>query len=151
MFKVWDKVRCIDDYWVNLGAIEKWKIYTVKEWWRVSIEWSDIEWYDWRFELVKEEQGEPKQGEMYEVKNNTWSDWAWDIREFVCKYNWKYICLHDCRQGVFMYDQIRPIQPKDTLQSVYKEFKDFVARWNSIALNEFVKKMEPFITNQTAQ
>jgi hypothetical protein len=60
-FKVWDKVRCISDYWYQ-GSITVWKIYEVIYTEKYDI-WTGIvndEWFsdlynDSRFELLQED------------------------------------------------------------------------------------------------
>lgn len=153
MFKPWDKVRCIEAE--ELYDQRLWDILYVyevldKEDWLqfISFQWQPSWYYpERRFELVKEEDSrEPKQGDIVDVRMKNWKVGERYEREFICTVKWKHIC----RMWVeaYAYDQIRPIQPKDTLQSVYSEMKERMKlyKMEDYVFSDIIKRMEPFIS-----
>jgi len=164
MFKVWDKVRCIQEAYGDQKYIEVWEIYTVKIDYNDSCEKSRVDLDEINtsftrncFELVTDER-EPKQGEMIEWHDNIWNETQYRQTTFVCKYKWKYVCEEKNYENedildLVLYDKIRPIKPKDTLQSVFKELQDFVwtydrtSEFDTEKANMILKRMETFITD----
>lgn len=157
MFKKWDKVRCIESFSDFNQYV--WDIYKVIEIWDET--YIILEGNEWisnsrRFELVKEEQREPKTGDIIDASSD-WENWKEQVYLFTRK-DWIYWVVHEewynCIDWVLtiaLVKHIRPIQPKDTLQSVYKEIVDDVSKRTSPKfdkLKDKIKRMEPFIPAQ---
>lgn len=155
-FKVWDKVMCVK--WSSRAwseNVEEWVVYEVLEIndkKQMMVWWVDTYWLPGRFELVKEEQREPKQGDIVEVsrdlKERSWdysylfthNDWRfWVVSKHLYNYQWAIT--------IAMAKYIRPSQPKDTLKSLIEEMKTNLRRLEYLGvkhanLEDIAKRME---------
>lgn len=108
MFKVWDKVRCIDDY--TMDHIHKWWVYSVinVDWDKVYVLnnqwWRDFWYSSYRFELVQEDKlpHELLGLHKYFVVKKDESDPLWDL--FFKWFNDYYTVDYDDSWNYFWYD-----------------------------------------------